>query len=58
MAEIDMAIQRLEEVPAICQNSECTHAEEFELYDTDTVKTDDIGDYVKCRGCKQKLYLD
>lgn len=53
-----MAIQRLEEVPAVCQNSECQYAESFELYDTDTVKKDEIGDYVLCYGCKHKLYLD
>lgn len=53
-----MAIQRYEEIPAICQNSECQYAESFELYDTDSVKKDDIGDYVICYGCKHKLYLD
>lgn len=53
-----MAIQRLEEVPAICENSSCSYAHSFELYDTDTVKRDSIGDYVKCYGCKWKIYLD
>lgn len=53
-----MVVQRLEEIPGICENSKCEYAHSFELYDSEKVKKDSTGDYVKCYGCKQKIYLD
>lgn len=51
-------LQRYEEVPAVCENNKCEGAGSFELYDTDTVKRDKIGDYVRCYYCKRKIYLE
>lgn len=51
-------LQRYEEVPAICKNDDCENKNCFELYDTDTVKSDDHGDFVLCCECNQKIYLD
>jgi len=53
-----MAIQRLEEVPGVCENNKCSSAGCFELYDTDEVKTDKKGDYVECYDCGRKIYLE
>ena len=51
-------LQRYEEVGAVCENNECENAGDWEQYDTDTVKTDEIGDYVRCYYCKMKIYLE
>ena len=58
-----MAIQRLEEIPAICQNKKCSNYKTFEMYDVDDVLTDirdseGDKDYFICEWCGKRIYLD
>jgi len=52
-----MTIQRLEEIPAVCENEKCDNYKFFELYDTDEVKIERGCDYVICYYCKKKIYI-
>ncbi len=52
-----MTIQRLKEIPAVCENEKCDDYKAFELYDTDKVKTVERRDYVICYGCNKRIYL-
>lgn len=53
-----MAIQLLEEEPAVCKNKECENYNCFEIYYSEEVQKDETGYYVICDYCKSKIYLD
>lgn len=41
-----------------CTNPECDDFRSWEQYDFDEVKTDAKGDYVICKTCGEKIYLE
>ena len=46
-----------EEEPVICYNQLCPDYKSFELRDVEEVERDHKGDFYKCRGCNQKIYV-
>lgn len=53
-----MAIQRLEEVPAVCMNVDCENYKGFELVFVEDVETDAEGaDFVICHYCKKRIFI-
>lgn len=52
-----MTIQRLEEVPAICENEECENVGVWEVVDVEDVQDDEEGGFVLCPECKQKIRI-
>lgn len=51
-------LQWYEETPAVCKNPDCDDQGCFELYDVEEVKEDEVGEYVICSECGQKIYLE
>jgi hypothetical protein len=50
-----MAIQRLEEIPLICLNRSCPNYKGFELVDVEDILKDELGDYINCNYCFQRI---
>jgi len=53
-----MAIQRHEEYPAVCLNKSCKDYKSFELVDVEDIKEDDIGGYIYCPSCLERIDIE
>jgi hypothetical protein len=50
--------QRNPELPAVCLNKKCEDYKAFELVNLEDIKEDDIGGYIYCPSCLERIDIE